>query len=207
MRQYMKHLMLISVLFFWAQAYSQDNDIIKLAFKDKSNFDITTKLNNKKPDRYFVLSMTDNWNGNRFRLKENLKSDSVRKKLSGDEHHPYNYSYIFKDTILDKLFSDNEKEHLFQLSQTTNPRQLTHGLNGFSITESFKTAKNGFFFSVTDPIFSSDGQYAFLDITTYKKEKETKDLNDAYFGTTFLIFNNIKGQGWTRIKKIDYLIL
>ena len=67
--------------------------------------------------------------------------------------------------------------------------------------------KIGFFFSVTDPIFTQDKQYAFIDIITYKKDKETEKLNYAYFGTTLIIYQNIKGKGWTRIKKRDYLIL
>lgn len=56
-------------------------------------------------------------------------------------------------------------------------------------------------------IFTKDKQYAFIDITTYKKDNETEDLNSAYFGTTLLIYQNQKGKGWIRIKKRDYLIL
>lgn len=62
-------------------------------------------------------------------------------------------------------------------------------------------------FSVTDPIFTKDKQYAFIDIITYKKDKDTEDLDFASFGTTLLIYQNQKGKGWTRIKKWDYLIL
>jgi len=203
----MKPLILIAVVFLWTHSYSQGGDVITLAFKDKSNFDITTSFDYKKTTKYFVLTTTDKWNSNRFHLKENIKSDSVRKRLSGDEHHPYNHSYIFKDTALERLFNDTEKENLYQRTQIIKPRQLTDSFNEFSLINSFRTAKNGFLFSITDPIFSSDKLFAFLDITTYKKDKETKELNDTYFGTTLLIYQYIKGKGWTRIKKIDYLIL
>jgi len=203
----MRPLTIITLLVFSTNSFSQDNGIIKLAFRDKSNFDITTLLNNIKPTVYYVLHETDKWNTYRFHLDEDLTSDSVRKQLERDEHSPYNHSYIFKDSLLDQLFSDSEKEHLYRLTQSIKPRQILDTFKVFKLTKSFNTAKKGFFFSVTDPIFTTDKQYAFLDIVTFKKDKETTELNYAYFGTTLLIYKNIKHKGWTRMKKIDYLIL
>lgn len=207
MRHDMKPIILISFLFISCQLFPQDNDIIKLAFEDKSNFDITKSLGNRIPHRFFILSKTDTWNPNRFHLKENLQSDSVKKKILSDEHHPYNNSYIFKDSILARLLSDNEKTRLFQMAHQIKKRQMTHPLGEFLIINSFKIAENGFLFSITDPIFSSDRQFAFLDITTYKKDNESTDLNDSYFGTTLLIYKYNKGKGWTRLKKIQRIIL
>jgi len=195
------------LLLFWARSFSQDNGIIKLAFSDKSNFDITTRLDNKKPTVFYVLNKTDKWSTYRFHLDEDLTSDSVRKKLERDEHSPYNHSYIFRDTLLDRLFTDMEKQRLYSLAQSIKPRQLADTFKLFKLIKAFDLAKNGFFFSVTDPIFTQNKQYAFIDITTYKKDKETEELNHAYFGMTLLIYENIKGKGWTRIKKLDYLIL
>jgi hypothetical protein len=140
-------------------------------------------------------------------LDEDLKSEAVVKQLERDEHSPYNHSYIFKDMLLDSLFSDNEKQHLYLLAQSIKPRQLADTFKVFRLINSFNTAENGFFFSVTDPIFTTDKQYAFLDITSFKKDKGTEDLNHAYFGHTLLIYQYFKEKGWIRIKKIDYLIL
>jgi hypothetical protein len=203
----MRLLKFISLLLFSTTSFSQDNDIIKLAFSDKSNFDITTSLDNKKPSAFFVLNMTGKWNTYRFHLDEDLTSDSVRKHLERDEHSPYNHSYIFTDILLNKLFSDSQKQYVYEVAQSIRPRQLTDTFKVFKLIKSFKTAKNGFFFSVTDPIFTQDKQYAFVDITTYKKDEETEQLNYAYFGTTLIIYQYIKGKGWTRIKKRDHLIL
>jgi hypothetical protein len=154
-----------------------------------------------------VLNKTDKWNTYRFHLDEDVTSDSVRKKLEIDEHSPYSHSYIFKDSMLDRDFIDSEKQHLYQLSQSIKPRHLVDTFKVFRLINSFNTAENGFFFSVTDPIFTTDKQYAFLDITSFKKDKGTEDLNYAYFGHTLLIYQYFKGKGWIRIKKIDYLIL
>ncbi|MBI2273204.1 MAG: hypothetical protein HYU70_05365 [Bacteroidetes bacterium] len=203
----MRLLTIIALLLFSTRSVSQDNGLIKLAFKDKSNFEITTLLKSKKPTVYFVLSKTDKWNTYRFHLNEDLTSDSVRKKLESDEHSPYNHSYLFSDTALDRLFNETEKQHLYKVAQSMKPRQLTDTFKVFKLTKSFNTVQNGFFFSVTDPVFTQNKQYAFIDITIFKKEKETEDFNQAYFGTTLLIYEHIKGKGWSRIKKRDSLIL
>ncbi len=203
----MKAIQLISVLLFWSQAQSQNPNIIKLAFQDKSNFDITKKLDSKRPGKYYVLNRTDKWETCRFFIKDNIKSDSVRKAIANDEHHHYNDCYIFKDPALDRLFSDVEKEHLYQFAQLIKSRTLANGSNNFALIKSFRAAKQGFFFTVSDPVFSTDNQFAFLEIISHKKTKETKEFNDTYFGRTFLIYQNVKGKAWTRIKKIDFLIL
>lgn len=119
----MKLQTFITLLLFCTRSFSQNNEIIKLAFSDKSNFDITTLLGNKKPAVHYVLNKTDKWNSNRFHLNENL-ADSVRKKLEGDEHSPFNHTYIFKDTVLDRIFSDYEKQHLYRLAQSARQDNL-----------------------------------------------------------------------------------
>lgn len=203
----MRLLSTIMFLFFWTSSFSQDNTIIKLAFSDKTNFDITTSFGDKKPMVFYVLNMTYEWNKYRFHLDADLTSDSVRKRLEHDEHSPYNSSYIFRDTLLDRIFSESEKQRMYKLAQAIKPRQLADTFKLFKLIKSFNAAKYGFFFSVTDPIFTQDKQYAFVDIITFKKDKETEKLNYAYFATTLLIYQNIKGKGWTQIKKRDRLIL
>ena len=203
----MKLLITILILIFGTRCFSQDNGLIKLAFRDLSNFDITTRLDNKKPTVFYVLNKTNEWNTCRFHIDKDLSSETVRKELERDEHSPYSYCYIFKDTSVNKLFNDNEKQHLYQFSKSILPRLLVDTFTVFKLIKSYEKAKNGFFFSVTDPIFTTDNQFAFLDITTFKKDKDIEELRFAYFGHTFLIYENLKGKGWTRIKKIDYLVL
>lgn len=203
----MKLFITITFLLFGITCFTQDSRLLKLIFTDKSNFDITTRFQDKMPTVFYVLNKTDKWNTYRFHMDEDLSSESVRRKLENDEHSPYNHSYLFADTLLSMLFTDTVKQHLYQGANSMKPRLLVDTFKVFKLINSFKTAKNGFFFSVTDPIFTKDKQYAFIDITTYKKDKETEDLNFAYFGTTLLIYKNQKGKGWTRIKKRDYLIL
>ncbi len=203
----MKLLFFTIFLIIYTSVFAQNNKLIEIAFKDKTNFEITTFLKNEKPKVFFVLDKTDKWNSYRFHLDKDLTSDSVIRVLKRDEHSPYNHSYIFKDTFTKILFNDTEKHNLYKQALLITPRYISETIKEFKLIKSFKVAKNGFFFSVTDPILTTDKQYAFIDITTYKKDIETEELKFAYFGHTLLIYQNIKGKNWRRIKKIDYLIL
>ena len=203
----MRFLIIVTFLLFGTRSFSQNNELIRLAFSDKSNFDITTRLDNKRPLVYYVMRNTDKWNTYRFHLNEDLTSEAVRRRLENDEHSYYNHTYIFKDTLLDKLFDSSEKRHLFEKAQSLRQRKLADTFQTFKLINSFRTARNGFFFSVTDPVFTTNKQYAFIDIITFRKDQETGELNDAYYGTTLLIYKNSKGKDWTRIRKLDRLIL
>lgn len=159
MRHPMRLLTIISFLLLWTSSYSQNNEIFKLVFSDKSNFDITTLLDNKRPTVYYVLSTTDGWNTYRFHLDEDLTSEIVRKRLERDEHSPYNHSYIFRDTVVDKFFDARQKDYLYWKAQSIKPRKLADTFKMFKLIKSFKAAKNGFFFSVSDPIFTVGNSY------------------------------------------------
>lgn len=203
----MRQFLFLSFLIISSICYSQEDLIIKLAFSDKSNFDLTQKFGHKRPKNYWVLNKTNSWNADRFHLKEDISNDSIRKELELDEHSAYNNTYLFTDSFLNQLFNESQKNYLFQLAEAKQSRQLIDTFKVFRLIPSFEKAKTGFFFSVTDPIFTQDKQYAFIDIATHKKDKETEHLNTSYFGTTLLIFQYFKDKGWERIKKVDRLIL
>jgi hypothetical protein len=163
-------------------------------------------MENVRPKVLYVLNRTEKWNKYRFHIDKDLTSDSVTHEMENDEHSPYNHSYLFKDSALDQLFSKAEKDKLHRQALSIEPRQLTGKSSQYKLT-TFENTKDGFFFALTDPIFTSDRKYAFIDMYTLKRDEDTEKLNDTYFGTTLLIYQNIKGKGWTRIDKIERLIL
>lgn len=193
------------LLFSSSCLFSQNDAIIHLVFSDKSNFSITSVLEHKAPVKYYLLAKTDQWNVSRFKLKEDLRNEAVRKKLERDEHHPYNHSYLFRDSSLDQLFADSEKEYLFSEAGKTKVRRLTKSTKAYTIIPSFKTAGRGFFFSTTDPVLSSDKQFAFIDLIVFHKDRDSKELNDTYYARVCLIYQKIEGKGWQRIKKVDIM--
>jgi hypothetical protein len=43
--------------------------------------------------------------------------DEKAKEWARDEHHPYNFSYLFKDSAVNNIFSTDEKKALAQQAQ------------------------------------------------------------------------------------------
>lgn len=203
----MRLLLVIFLSFVSLVSYAQRDELIKLALSDSSNFRITTQFDNKMPAVYYVLDTTDRWNTYRFHLDEDLNSDVVRKRLEHDEHAYYNSSYIFKDTLLNKLFDNSQKAHLYQQTLNIKQRRLTGAFKEFKLIKSFEDAPGGFFFSLSDPLFTSDKRYGFIDIVIYQKTEETMELDETYYAVVLLIYEHIKGKGWTRVAKVDRLIL
>ena len=106
----MKPIIILLSFFGGNILFAQNNDLFELVFADSSNFSIA-ESDGKRPSKYLVLNNTQEWNGTRFKLKENVRLDSVRRKLERNEHHPYNHSYLFKDSLFSQLFSDEEKQY------------------------------------------------------------------------------------------------
>ena len=78
----MKILTFITFIVIATSCFSQDNNLIKIAFKDKSNFDITKSLDNKKPTVYYVMNKTETWNTCRFYIDQDLSSETVKRNWS-----------------------------------------------------------------------------------------------------------------------------
>src|SRR5690349_12319576 len=142
----------LSILFVFLPGHSQENNILKIVFSDVSNFNITTMLENKRPQKFYVLSTTDKWNGHRFHIDDNLNADSVLRSLDHAEHSIYK-GYIFRDSMLNRIFSDRDKKDLYKASQSLRPGQITTGSNAFQLIPSFQKAIKGFLFSIAEPFF------------------------------------------------------
>jgi len=109
----MRYLLSLLFLFFTTISFSQHGEIYRLTFSDTANFRITAYLQHTRPAKFFIIDTTQTWNAKRFWLDElNVKSAQIIKQMEGDEHHPYNYIYLFRDTVLNRLISDNEKKLL-----------------------------------------------------------------------------------------------
>lgn len=197
-----KSLIAAILLLITGRGISQGTDIIKLAFSDNSTFDITTTLGDKRPARFRVLDSSDVWDEDRFYLKYDLTSAAVLKGLEEDEHSPY-HRYLFSDSLLNSHISDQEKINLFTLSKSTARKKLVGTFAAFTWIKSFTAVKSGFFFSMTEPLFSTDKTFAFLNITVYKKDKYTENLRDSNFGNIMLIYEKNKTGTWSRLRKVD----
>lgn len=202
-----KYIAILAFLLNGINLYAQDTNVLRLVFNDQTNFNITTTLHNKMPKKIFVLATTDKWYGKRFKLPENLKDPIVMKRILQDEHHPYYHSYIFRDSSLNSLFNHKQKEQLYTSSQNTKPRSLKNKEANFTLIKSYKAVKIGFFFSLTDVIYTTDKLFAMMDIRVFQKTDKNQTLDDIAYGRIFLIYQKNKNGKWVRIRKLEHLIL
>lgn len=202
----MKIIPFVVFLFSSIFAFGQREEIVTILFRDKSNFDIAKAYQQPKPKVFYVLNRTEEWRPDRFYIDADLSLDSVRKELENDEHSPYNHSYIYKDSSIDRLFSKLEKENMYRQALEIKERKISARPDLFKIAGPFKNRPNGFMFSFTDPILTSDKKYAIIELSVYNKDDDTENLNHSYFGNALLIYQNIKGKGWKKIRKLELII-
>lgn len=203
----MKQLFSILILLISLKAHSQAKEIYHLTFTDKSNFNIVTSLDHKLPKTLLIIDTTKGWNLKRFWLPDFDGKDKqkVIKQVQYDEHHPYFHSYLFSDTSLDRLFTDSVKQALYEKSKKIKSKTISLvGPNYKTIRSSNKI--KGYYFNVSEPIFSDDKNFAFIDLTIFYKEKYNQPLNETYFGTICIVYQR-QGNGWKKIAKKNWLIL
>jgi hypothetical protein len=202
-------LLTIELLFLTTTSYSQREEIYKLTFSDTSNFGLTTTplYNFKRPAHLRIIGTTDTWHVERFWIKGlTEKSPPIVEKIKRDEHHPYNHSYLFKDTALANLISDSEKISLWQKSGNLKPRKINfNGKNYQTISSASDII--GFYFTTTEPLFTDDGRFAFIDLTVYYKQDIEQEIRDTYFGRICIVYKKEQGKTWRKIEVRNNLIL
>jgi hypothetical protein len=203
----MRVFLIILLLSFASTSYCQKNEIYRLTFSDTSNFRITTYLDHKKPKKLFIIDTTQKWLSARFWLDElNSATSEKIKDMERDEHHPYNYAYLFRDTILDSLIPVNERKSLSQKSALLKSKKIALNGKNYRTVSSSRNIK-GFYFVTSEPVFTSDEKYAFIDIVVFYKDRLRQDLNDTYFGTLCIVYEKQQDNSWKRINWTSRLIL
>ena len=203
----MKHVFLILSYFISTTVFAQTEEIYRLTFSDKSNFKLTTFFDHKIPEVFLVIDTTEVWNSNRFWLKDfdNNQKKKVVKKIQNDEHHPYFFSYLFSDTALDKLIDDRTKKELSINSKSIKSKHISPNASNYRTLSSSKDIK-GYYFVTSEPFFSDNGSFAFIDLRVYYKDSYKQPANEAYFGSICIVFRK-EGGMWKKIAKKDWLIL
>jgi hypothetical protein len=136
----------------------------------------------------------------------NESSAEVMRRIENDEHHLYNHTYLFRDTTLDKLISDSEKRSLKQKAGLLQSKSIALKGKNFRTVSSTKKL-TGFYFVTTEPVFTSDRKYAFIDLTVFYKENKKQELNDTYFGKICVVYEKQNDNRWKKIYVRDHLIL
>ena len=203
----MKDLLPLLIYFITTTVFGQTEEIYRLTFSNKNNFKLTTLLDHKMPKTLFIIDTTETWNSNRFWLTDFDDNDKekVIKDIQNDEHHPYFHSYLFSDTGLNKLFTDKAKKELSIKSKKIKSKRIALNGSNYKTISSSKNIK-GYYFVTSEPFFSDDKRFAFIELTVYYKDNYKQLLNETYFGTIAVVFQK-QSNTWEVVAKKDWLIL
>lgn len=209
MKQHFFYRGILIFLFFAAGSYcyGQKEEIYRLAFSDTSNFRIMNLLDHKRPALIRIMDTSMRMQPQRFWLSELDKATPADiRKMELDEHHVYNHSYLFRDTALNGLFSTAEKKQLATRAAQTHSVKLSLSGPNYITLHGSRSIK-GFYVVSTEPLFSSDGLYAFIDMLVFNKEKASSKPDDSYYGTIMLVFSKQANGSWKKTGIRSYLIL
>jgi hypothetical protein len=203
---FMRKLLPLILLLIATATFSQTEDIYKLAFSNPANFKLTTHLRHKQPKKIIILDTTQQWNPYRFWLEGvNLKSKETLKQFENDEHHPYYHTYLFIDPSLDKEITDDEKLTLKKRANDFKTQKIKLLGNNYSTVKSVDKLL-GFYFITTQPVFSTDKKFAFIDLHVFYKDSLKQNSNQAFFGTICIVYKRENGI-WKKFKLRDWLLL
>jgi hypothetical protein len=204
----MKNLfVIIFSLIISSIAFSQDTVIYRVVFGDTSIFSQISEIGRPRPAEFKILANSISWKSYRFYLPEVLGlSNHQLSKIQFDEHHPFEHSYIFKDTSLNSLFPDSIKIRLRDISLSLKQTKITISGTGFNSVQSMKN-RTGYYAKTTRPVYSSDYQYAFIDFDICYKEKLIPDNSfDFEPIINFLYILQMQSDGsWKIIKRIKHV--
>ncbi|MET7253130.1 hypothetical protein [Dyadobacter fermentans] len=191
-------------------AAAQTDEIYRLTFSEATNFDIMNSLSHKQPKTILISNVTDAWDytvfWNGFVGGETQEQIETETKTS--RHESYDPEYLFRDPQMLKAISTTERKSLRKrtLKPATAKKIALKGV-GYRTVSSTRDIK-GFYVSSTEPLFTSDGQYAFIELLVFLKghiEIGGRTFDD--FGSVTIVYQKQADGKWKKFKKYDYLIL
>jgi hypothetical protein len=183
--------------------FSQTKELCDLAFSNKDNFDILKIFKGKIPNEFKIIDSTEIWNPKIFYLENtNLNDKNVMSEIANDEHHPYHFAYLFSDKLLDIKINETEKIRLSKLAENIKSNKFEIKGKNYETVKRFR-GKKGFYFFITEPIYSENGKFSFLEISI----KNLGEKWDEYFGILIIMFEKNESGKWNQIGIKKHLIL
>ena len=200
-----KSLLFFAATFFFVLSQGQQNTLMKQALSDISNFEVMSFFSQGKnmPKKFFVFDTTTRWWPSRFYMEGVNEKAS---KWARDEHHPYNFSYLFKDSALNKIFSTSQKKDLARQAANLKSRKIQISTPIASTVSSFRFIPFGFIVWATDPVYAADSSYAFIDFVILEKTRKDQKIEEAYHSTVCVIYRKEQGK-WKKWKLKKHVIL
>jgi hypothetical protein len=202
---------LILLLFFASVigASGQTDEIYRLTFSDPTNFDIMNSLNHKQPKNIVILNRTDAWDYTVFwnKLVGGETQDQIDTQTKTSRHPDYDPEFLFRDPRMTKAISIDERKSLRKRTLKFAEKKITLRGPNYRTVPSIENVK-GFSVSTSEPIFTSDGNYAFIQLVVYFGGHY--QIDGAWygdFGTINIVYQKQLNGKWVKFKKSGYLIL
>lgn len=186
--------------------FSQTDVFYKTIFENEDNFRILKILGGKIPKKFILVDSTTTFYHMSFWLDIDLKDEKVIKDLSEDEHHPYNNVYIFSNNEYNKLFSDDEKKYLSKACQNVKSRKIKIAEKKYFTVDKTTNVK-GFYFLISEPIYTSDSKFAFVEVDIKCRSVFLGEKTDGYYGVLKIIFGKDEKGIWKQIGNYEHLVL
>jgi len=200
-------------LMYWAfllisnLSFSQTDMFYKIIFENEDNFKILKIFNGKIPKKFIMLDSTITFYPKSFWLENiDLNDKKVIKEIEDDEHHPFNNVYIFSITEYNNLFDENEKEYLSRACQKVKSKKIKIAEKKYYTVDNTNRIK-GFYFLVSEPVYTSDNRFAFIEVDIKQKSTFLGEKTDDYFGVLKIIFEKDDNGVWKQIGNYDHIIL
>lgn len=150
----------------------------------------------------FIHNKTRKWEPERFYIST---KDQFREFLrSNVELSDYKTTYLFSE--VESLVSGGEKKALANFSQTIESETIYYefdNLQKVSSNEEFE----GMCIEILKPIYSSNNQFAFLDIYVHNNLSKTKIDAKTYYEKIGVILKKDNNNNWKLYKKKLWLML
>lgn len=190
-------------------SHAQSKKIWTINFSDDSIFEMFRRNFSDFPQRYVVSDKSIKWDPRRFWLEEiqQLSADSIRR-LEGDEHHPYNFIYLFSDTSLERHVSNAEKRKLSKKAQTAKEKRIAITAENCIMANDINGI-NGYYFQTTKPIFTSDASLAFIDVYCFYNDPLVANgtADQHLLGRICVVYQKQSDGLWKKLKVWNLLTL
>ncbi|MBE9462227.1 hypothetical protein ACFP1I_13390 [Dyadobacter subterraneus] len=171
-------------------------------------------MDNKQPEHIFVMDTTLYWPAEIF-WPGWTGDETLLEIMSqpGEVHESYDPDYLYRDPVIFRLFSAKERVSLRKRAGGIKPKKISLKDKNYSTIHSARGAGQ-FYVMTTEPVFTSDGNHAFIYIQVHNKSNlplmspgDVLPLSESLFGMVTIIFQKQADQSWKKIKLINRLFL
>lgn len=171
-------------------------------------------MDNKQPEHIFVLDSTQSWPSGIF--WSGWTGDETLLEIMtqpGEHHESYDPDYLYRDPVIFRQFSANERVALRKRSGALIPKKINLQGKNYSTLPSAKNIKR-FYVIATEPVFTTEGNYAFIYLEIFDNDNqpfvspdEGPPFDSNLFGMTTIIFKKLPDNSWKKIKLVNQLLL